>query len=235
MGRQQGALHACVLVQPALTPCLSARLLHAPALLLAAALPPCGLHRLLHRRSTGVLLLPTCPGTACLYCLYRRAPGKDVEDLQRYVLDLVESINARYRQPGYEPVVWLERPVPLYERIALYSIAGACVLLLGAWVWLLRVGQWGCGWWCWPGAARFSPLNERVALHTSEQGHTASVWCWLLRSREARGLEFACMWPDDQSVCAATACVMGVAALLSSQTCPAPWPLPHLPEQMWWW
>ena len=25
---------------------------------------------------------------------------------------------------SYEPVVWLERPVPLYERIALYSIAG---------------------------------------------------------------------------------------------------------------
>lgn len=47
-----------------------------------------------------------------------------MEDLQRYVLDLVESVNARYRQPGYEPVVWLERPVPLYERIALYSIAG---------------------------------------------------------------------------------------------------------------
>lgn len=47
-----------------------------------------------------------------------------MEDLQRYVLDLVEGVNARYRQPGYEPVVWLERPVPLYERIALYSIAG---------------------------------------------------------------------------------------------------------------
>ncbi|PSC69557.1 trehalose phosphate synthase [Micractinium conductrix] len=57
-----------------------------------------------------------------------RAPGKDVEDLQRFVLDLVESINARYRQPGYEPVVWLERPVPLYERIALYSIADVAVV-----------------------------------------------------------------------------------------------------------
>lgn len=37
----------------------------------------------------------------------------------------------------YEPVVWLERPVPLYERIALYSIAGEC-----------SVAVW-CGgdWW----------------------------------------------------------------------------------------
>jgi trehalose-6-phosphate synthase len=55
---------------------------------------------------------------------HRRAPGKDVEELQRFVLDLVEAVNARYRSPGYEPVVWLERSVPLYERIALYSIAG---------------------------------------------------------------------------------------------------------------
>ncbi|KAI7839449.1 hypothetical protein COHA_006850 [Chlorella ohadii] len=57
-----------------------------------------------------------------------RAPGKDVEELQRFVLDLVENINAKYRQPGYEPVVWLERPVPLYERIALYSIADVVVV-----------------------------------------------------------------------------------------------------------
>ncbi|EFN55842.1 hypothetical protein CHLNCDRAFT_57750 [Chlorella variabilis] len=57
-----------------------------------------------------------------------RAPGKDVEELQRFVLDLVESVNAKYRAPGYEPVVWLERPVPLYERIALYSIADVVVV-----------------------------------------------------------------------------------------------------------
>ncbi|KAI3437768.1 hypothetical protein D9Q98_000215 [Chlorella vulgaris] len=57
-----------------------------------------------------------------------RAPGKDVEELQRFVLDLVEAVNARYRSPGYEPVVWLERSVPLYERIALYSIADVVVV-----------------------------------------------------------------------------------------------------------
>lgn len=32
--------------------------------------------------------------------LLRRAPGKDVEELQRFVLGLVEHINAKYRQPG---------------------------------------------------------------------------------------------------------------------------------------
>jgi hypothetical protein len=67
------------------------------------------------------------PPACSLRC---RAPGKDVEELQRFVLDLVESINTRYRSAGYEPVVWLERPVPLYEKIALYSIAGRRLLLL---------------------------------------------------------------------------------------------------------
>lgn len=57
-----------------------------------------------------------------------RAPGRDVDDLHAYVLSLVEHINNKFRSPGYEPVVWLERPVPLYERIALYSIADVAVV-----------------------------------------------------------------------------------------------------------
>lgn len=57
-----------------------------------------------------------------------RAPGKDVEDLHQYVLSLVESINSKFGEPGYQPVVWLERPVPLYEKIALYSIADVAVV-----------------------------------------------------------------------------------------------------------
>ncbi|GAB4813526.1 hypothetical protein N2152v2_000572 [Parachlorella kessleri] len=55
---------------------------------------------------------------------WSRAPGRDVDELYSCVVEQVESINARFRQPGYEPVVWINRPVPLYERIALYSIAG---------------------------------------------------------------------------------------------------------------
>lgn len=57
-----------------------------------------------------------------------RAPGREVEELQSHIIALVESINNRFREPGYEPVVWLERPVPLYERIALYSIADVAVV-----------------------------------------------------------------------------------------------------------
>ena len=86
-----------------LTPSLSPTPTHPPTH------PPTHLHFLTH----------THPPT--------RAPGKDVEELQARVMAQVEGINARYRQEGYEPVVWLERPVPLYERIALYSIAGGWV------------------------------------------------------------------------------------------------------------
>lgn len=57
-----------------------------------------------------------------------RAPGKDVEDLHAYALSLVEAINTRFGEDGYQPVVWLERPVPLYEKIALYSIADVAVV-----------------------------------------------------------------------------------------------------------
>ena len=34
----------------------------------------------------------------------------------------------RYGTEGYQPIIWLERPVPLYERIALYSIADCVVV-----------------------------------------------------------------------------------------------------------
>lgn len=57
-----------------------------------------------------------------------RAAGKDIEELHTTVLDLVKSINARFSSPGYEAVVWLERPVPLYERLALYSIGDVAVV-----------------------------------------------------------------------------------------------------------
>lgn len=57
-----------------------------------------------------------------------RSTGKDVDELHDHIMKLVDSINARFRAPGYEPVVWLERPVPLYERVALYSIADVVVV-----------------------------------------------------------------------------------------------------------
>lgn len=57
-----------------------------------------------------------------------RSPGKDVQELHDFAVAVVERINAKYGAEGYQPVVWLERSVPLYERIALYSVADVAVV-----------------------------------------------------------------------------------------------------------
>ena len=59
---------------------------------------------------------------------HRRSPGKDVQELHDFAVSVVERINAKYGAKGYQPVVWLERSVPLYERIALYSVADVAVV-----------------------------------------------------------------------------------------------------------
>ena len=58
----------------------------------------------------------------------RRSPGKDVLELHDYCVALVESVNAKYSNGTYKPIVWLERSVPLYEKIALYSVADVAVV-----------------------------------------------------------------------------------------------------------
>lgn len=41
---------------------------------------------------------------------------------------MTKLINDEYGKPGYEPVVLIERQVPLYERVALYNLARAIIL-----------------------------------------------------------------------------------------------------------
>lgn len=57
-----------------------------------------------------------------------RSTSGELTALHDYCVKLVAEINDRYGTEGYKPVVWLERPVPLYERIALYSIADVAVV-----------------------------------------------------------------------------------------------------------
>ena len=57
-----------------------------------------------------------------------RSSSRDISELHAYILDLVKHINAKYASDRYQPIVWLERPVPLYEKIALYSIADVAVV-----------------------------------------------------------------------------------------------------------
>ena len=57
-----------------------------------------------------------------------RSSSRDISELHAYILDLVKHINSKYASDRYQPIVWLERPVPLYEKIALYSIADVAVV-----------------------------------------------------------------------------------------------------------
>ena len=44
------------------------------------------------------------------------------------MLGLVKRINETYGKDDYKPIVWLDRPVPLYEKIALYSVADVAIV-----------------------------------------------------------------------------------------------------------
>ncbi|KAJ7541717.1 hypothetical protein O6H91_10G072800 [Diphasiastrum complanatum] len=57
-----------------------------------------------------------------------RGRGRAVVDAQREVHSVAKTVNDRFEMEGYEPIVLLERIVPLYERIAFYSIAECCVV-----------------------------------------------------------------------------------------------------------
>ena len=57
-----------------------------------------------------------------------RSSGRDITELNTYVLSLVKRINEKYSNGAYKPVVWLDRPVPMYERIALYSVADVAIV-----------------------------------------------------------------------------------------------------------
>nr|ABO61744.1 trehalose-phosphate synthase 5 [Physcomitrium patens] len=57
-----------------------------------------------------------------------RGRGRDIEDLQNEAYTIAQRINDEFGNDDYQPVVLLERPVALYERIAYYTIAECCVV-----------------------------------------------------------------------------------------------------------
>ncbi|CAN4082206.1 unnamed protein product [Withania somnifera] len=57
-----------------------------------------------------------------------RGKGKDIEEIQEEILTSIKRINDKFRLPGYEPIVFIDRPVSLSERTAYYSVA-ECVVV----------------------------------------------------------------------------------------------------------
>ena len=83
------------------------------------------LRRLLWQQASTVAHESALPVINQRYC---RSSSRDISELHAYIMDLVKHINSKYASEGYQPIVWLERPVPLYEKIALYSIADVAVV-----------------------------------------------------------------------------------------------------------
>lgn len=57
-----------------------------------------------------------------------RGRGKDLEETQAEIQASIKRINENFGQPGYEPIVFIDRPVSLSERVAYYTIA-ECVVV----------------------------------------------------------------------------------------------------------
>lgn len=57
-----------------------------------------------------------------------RGKGKDVKDVQAESFAMVKRINEAFGQPGYDPVVLIERQLQFYERIAHYVVAECCLV-----------------------------------------------------------------------------------------------------------
>ncbi|XP_065877999.1 alpha,alpha-trehalose-phosphate synthase [UDP-forming] 5 [Euphorbia lathyris] len=57
-----------------------------------------------------------------------RGRGKDVQEVQAETKVMVRRINEKFGRSGYDPVVLIDHPLHLYERIAYYVIAECCLV-----------------------------------------------------------------------------------------------------------
>ncbi|KAK8487636.1 hypothetical protein V6N13_063009 [Hibiscus sabdariffa] len=57
-----------------------------------------------------------------------RGRGKDLEEIEVEIQASCKRINDTFGQPGYEPIVFIDRPVSISERVAYYTIA-ECVVV----------------------------------------------------------------------------------------------------------
>ncbi|KAJ0970844.1 hypothetical protein J5N97_018803 [Dioscorea zingiberensis] len=57
-----------------------------------------------------------------------RGRGRDVQEVQSETHSTAKRINETFGRPGYDPVVVIDTPLQLYERIAYYVIAECCLV-----------------------------------------------------------------------------------------------------------
>uniref|UniRef100_A0A5B6ZBG0 alpha,alpha-trehalose-phosphate synthase (UDP-forming) n=1 Tax=Davidia involucrata TaxID=16924 RepID=A0A5B6ZBG0_DAVIN len=73
---------------------------------------------------------PKWHGRAVLVQIANPARGKgiDLEEIQAEIRESCKRINEEYGKPGYEPIVFIDKPMSISERIAYYSVA-ECVVV----------------------------------------------------------------------------------------------------------
>ncbi|KAM7497969.1 hypothetical protein LguiA_022383 [Lonicera macranthoides] len=73
---------------------------------------------------------PLWQGRAVLVQIANPARGKgiDLEEIQAEIQESCNRINEKFGKPGYKPIVFIDKPVSISERMAYYSIA-ECVVV----------------------------------------------------------------------------------------------------------
>lgn len=57
-----------------------------------------------------------------------RGQGRDVQEVQSETYSTATRINETFGSPGYEPIILIDSPLQVYERIAYYVIAECCLV-----------------------------------------------------------------------------------------------------------
>eukprot|EP00268_Persea_americana_P041060 TRINITY_DN4089_c0_g1_i1.p1 TRINITY_DN4089_c0_g1~~TRINITY_DN4089_c0_g1_i1.p1 ORF type:complete len:862 (+),score=158.20 TRINITY_DN4089_c0_g1_i1:313-2898(+) len=57
-----------------------------------------------------------------------RSMGKDVQEARKEAYSAAERINRVFGYEGYEPVVLIDCPIPLHEKVAFYVVAECCIV-----------------------------------------------------------------------------------------------------------
>ncbi|XP_073001836.1 probable alpha,alpha-trehalose-phosphate synthase [UDP-forming] 11 [Typha latifolia] len=57
-----------------------------------------------------------------------RSQGRDVQEVEQETRSITKRINERFKKPGYEPIVLIDRSMSTSEKVAFYSVSECCVV-----------------------------------------------------------------------------------------------------------
>ncbi|CAL5001839.1 unnamed protein product [Urochloa decumbens] len=57
-----------------------------------------------------------------------RSPGRDIDTVRAEAHAMRDRINGRFGEPGYEPIVMIDEPLTMHEKLAFYTSADICIV-----------------------------------------------------------------------------------------------------------